>query len=63
MKKIGSELIFISRIERNGLSVAEVGEGYLELLQKETFELVCLSMSERTYIAFCFNAFVVKLKK
>lgn len=68
MKKKAHELEFISQINRNGNGTSKVKESYLKsmldnpLMKDEDFELHCLSMSEKTFIAFNFNAFVVKLK-
>jgi hypothetical protein len=68
MKKKAHELEFISQINRNGNGASKVKESYLKsmlnnpLMKDEDFELHCLSMSEKTFIAFNFNAFVVKLK-
>lgn len=68
MKKKAHELEFISQINRNGNGTSKVEESYLKsmlnnpLMKDEEFELHCLSMSEKTFIAFNFNAFVVKLK-
>lgn len=63
MKKIGKELEFISWIKRDGSGTDAISKEYLEIMQTETFELTCLSLSEGTFIASGFNSFVVKLKK
>lgn len=57
----GKDLIFISRIERDGSGVVPVDDD--KHLQTEKFELNCLSMTKETYIASGFNSYVVKLKK
>jgi hypothetical protein len=68
MKKKADELIFISQINRDGSGTMPVRESYLKamkentLMKDEDFKLHRLSISEDTYIAFNFNAFVVKLK-
>ena len=68
MKKKAHELEFISQINRDGSGTSEVSESYLKsmlenpLMKDEDYELHCLSMSKSTFIAFNFNAFVVKLK-
>lgn len=68
MKRKAHELIFISQIKRDGSGVEEVTPEYLKCMlenpisKDEDFELRCLSLSNKTYIAFNFNAFVVKLK-
>ncbi len=68
MEKLAKELKFISQINRDGSGTAPVREDYLKamlensLMKDEKFELHCLSMTEKTYVAFNFNAFVVQLK-
>lgn len=69
MKKKPHELEFISQIKRDGSGTHPVDEGYLKsmlnnpLMKDEDYDLHCLSLTEGTYIAFNFNAFVVKLKE
>jgi len=68
MEKFARELEFISQIKRDGSGVTKVKKSYLKamlensLMKDEPFYLRCLSISEKTYIAFNFNAFVVRLK-
>ena len=64
MKKKASELIFISRIKRDGSGALPVSSDYKESMIKseEEFDIYRLSISESTYIAIGFNAFVAKLK-
>ena len=66
IKKKAHELEFISQISRDGSGTFPVRESYLEFLinneATETFKLHRLSLSEDTYIAISFNAFVVKIK-
>lgn len=68
MEKFAHELEFISQINRDGSGTTPVKESYLKsmlenpLMKKETFKLHRLSLTENTFIAFNFNAFVVKLK-
>lgn len=57
MKRKAHELIFISQIKRDGSGVEKV-----KYIPDDVFELRCLSLSQKTFIAFNFNAFVVKLK-
>lgn len=57
MKRKAHELIFISQIKRDGSGVEEV-----KYIPDGIFKLRCLSLSQKTFIAFNFNAFVVKLK-
>ena len=63
MEKQGRELEIISQIDRDGKGTSKVSESYLKLMQDETFSLRTLSLTQGTFIAFNFNAFVVKLKK
>lgn len=67
MKKLASELIFISQIKRDGSGVKKVSKAYQKSmienrLMNTPFELHRLSMTEETFIAFNFNCFVVKIK-
>jgi hypothetical protein len=62
MKKVkGKDLIFISRIMRQGTGVADVENPLL--LDNVQFELRPLSLTFETYIASEFNTYVVKLRK
>lgn len=68
MKKKAHELEFISQIKRDGSGTFPVPESYLKsmhenkLMKDSDFELHRLSISENTWVAFNFNAFVVKVK-
>jgi len=62
MKKKGHELKFIGQINRDGSGIGDISETYISFLQKDDFRLHRLSITQGTYIAFNFNAFVVKLK-
>ncbi len=68
MKKKAHELEFISQIKRDGLGVTSVKESYLKsmlenpLMKDSDFDLHTLSLTEKTFIAFNFNAFVVRVK-
>ena len=68
MKRKAHELEFISQIKRDGSGTEKVKENYLNemlenpLMKDEYFKLHRLSLSENTFIAINFNAFVVKLK-
>jgi hypothetical protein len=68
MKKKAHELEFISQIKRDGSGVIKVRKSYLKamienpIMKDEDFKLHCLSLREKTFIAFNFNAFVVKIK-
>jgi len=58
----GSELDFIRRIKRDGSGTAMIKKDYVKMMQNDTFDVRCLSMSQRTYIASAFNSFVVRIK-
>ena len=68
MKKKAHELEFISQIKRDGSGTTKVKKSYLKamldnsLMKNQDFDLHCLSISEKTFIAFNFNAFVVRVK-
>jgi hypothetical protein len=62
MKKYGRELQFISLVKRDGSGTLPVKPDLLEAIQEERFKVICLSMSEKTFIAFNFNCYVVRLK-
>lgn len=62
MKKWGHELIFVSRINRDGSGTSTCNKKTIEWYQDEIFEIKTLSLSEKTYIASGFNSFVVRLK-
>ncbi len=68
MKKLASELEFICQIKRDGSGTKKVPKSYLkaikenELMSRELYELQPLSLTEKTYIAFNINVFVVRLK-
>ena len=66
MKKFAKDLIFISRIKRDGSGTTPVSKDYLQLLCgnsfPEEFDVHRLSISNDTYIAIGFNSFGVKLK-
>ena len=69
MNKKAHELEFISQINRDGSGVKKVKKSYLKAMEtnslmiNEDFILHRLSITENTYIAFNFNAFVVKIKE
>jgi len=58
----GNKLEFISQINRDGSGTSPVTEEYLKFLQDAKFKLICLSITEKTFIASCFNCFVVRIK-
>jgi|HubBroStandDraft_2_1064218.scaffolds.fasta_scaffold605615_1 hypothetical protein len=57
----GKDLIFISRIERDGKSITEIIED-MKHVDAVAFNLNCLSITEGTYIAIDVNSYVVKLR-
>lgn len=62
MKCQANELVFISRIKRDGSGVSwDFDRAYLNK-RNEEYSLSCLSLTEKTFIATNFNAYVVKLK-
>lgn len=74
MTKTGKQLKFISLILRDGSGTVTCGSLWnnnmsipkvddMSYLDDEIFELRCLSMTERTFIASGFNSFVVRLKR
>ena len=68
VRKKANELIFISQVDRDGLGTSPVPESYLKaviensLMKDELYELHSLSITNGTFIAINFNAYVVKLK-
>ena len=60
MKMLGKELIFISRIKRDGSGVEDCAGLNMENYSDTKFEINCLSITEGTFIASEFNVFVVK---
>lgn len=67
MKKKPSELEFISQIKRDGSGVVPCTDDTIKHLNSgfaadEKYKIICLSISEKTYIACGFNSYVVKLK-
>ena len=60
-RKKGRELIFISRILRDGSGVEPVDVD-MSHLDKTKFTMNCLSITKGTWIACEFNSFVVKIK-
>lgn len=63
MEKKGKELLFISRIFRDGSGVEVIKEqDHMMHVNDTVFNLNCLSITNGTYIASEFNSYVVKLK-
>lgn len=60
MKKQAKDLIFISRIKRDGSGVQSVDRD--KILETEWYDLTPLSLYYGTYIASNMNVFVVRLK-
>lgn len=64
MKANGKELIFISRILRDGTGVDLIEDQDLMMHVRETvFDLSSLSLTQKTYIASEFNSYVVRKKE
>lgn len=59
----GSDLIFISQINRDGSGAKKVPEKYVDFMKNDDFKLIRLSITYDTYIAANFNLFVVKIKR
>lgn len=64
-KALGKDLIFISRIKRDGSGTEIVldPDEDMKHLDNTKFQLVRLSITQETYVASGFNSYVVKLKK
>ncbi len=60
--KFGRQLKFISKIKRDGSGIDRVFDDHVETLNNENFDLSCLSMTEKTFIASGFNSYIVKIK-
>ena len=60
MKAKGEDLIFISRIKRDGSGV-EFEENY-DHNNNDMFTIIPLSLTRKTFIAISINAYVVKVK-
>jgi len=58
----GKDLVFISRIERNGSGTVDVSTKSMLFVADDLFKISCLSITNGTYIAAGFNSYVVKLK-
>ena len=62
MKKMkGKDLEFISWIKRDGSGTEDVDDDHIEMMKDNVFDVMCLSGSQKTFIASGFNSFVVKL--
>ena len=59
----GKDLIFISRILRDGSGTVDVEDELVRIYREREFTLIPLSITEGTYIAADFNVFVVKVRK
>jgi hypothetical protein len=62
MQVKGRKLEFVSQISRDGSGTVPVSKSYIRMMKDDIFEIRCLSLSERTYIASGFNSFVVRFK-
>ena len=65
MKKIGSELIFISKINQDGSGIFPIPDDFLKnpLILGDVYKLRCLSMTYKTFVAFRVGVYIVKLKQ
>ncbi len=64
MQALGKDLIFISRILRDGSGTEMItDQKEVAHLENEKFKVNCLSISNATYIASSFNSYIVKLKR
>lgn len=69
LRKKAEDLIFISQVNRDGLGTSSIPESYLKaviensLMKDELYDLHSLSITNGTFIAMNFNAYVVKLKQ
>jgi hypothetical protein len=61
-KAKGKELIFISNITRDGSGTSFLEETDMKHLDETVFNINCLSITNRTYIASEFNSYVVRYK-
>jgi hypothetical protein len=63
MIKLGDQLIFVSRILPDGSGTEPVrNETTIKFLNREPFDVHCLSITKETYIACGCSSYVVKLK-
>jgi hypothetical protein len=62
IERFAKELHFISRIKSDGTSEPVTGEPETLMERNEVFKLICLSITQRTWIAHGMGVFVVKLK-
>ena len=58
----GKELIFISTISRDGNRTSSLKDIDMKHLNETEFNINCLSITNRTYIASEFNSYVVRCK-
>lgn len=58
----GKDLIFISNIHRDGKGVTDLTKSDMSHENETNFKVVCLSISNKTFIASEFNSYVVKKK-
>jgi hypothetical protein len=60
----GSELIFLKRINNDGLSLLDVDEQHTnnKYVQDEKYEINCLSMTNKTFVASGGATYIVKFK-
>ena len=62
VREKGKNLIFISRINRDGSGTIDVSNQDMSNLNESTFTIICLSITLKTFIAGEFNSYIVKMK-
>lgn len=62
MKVKGKELLFVSHIKRDGSGTTDVSKENMTHLNETEFYLKRLSITNKTFIASEFNAYVVRLR-
>lgn len=58
----GENLEFIIHVHRDGKGVTEMSPKDASHLDDTMFSIIALSITKKTYIAFQFNIYVVKIK-
>ena len=63
MTYAGKDLIFISRIKFNGWEIEPFNPDWQKKVDEQKFDLNCLSVSAKTWIASGNSTYVVKIKE
>ena len=58
----GKDLIFISKIKRDGTGVEKLSQKEIKFLQNTEFELKSLSMIRNIFVAINYNSYIIKIK-